>query len=763
MIEVPQIPTLDRLGLYMSLGLVSLMDPTTNDLMRERSERAHVEDEHDSPHSRPWFTSFHACLTGDTEVVTRQGLKKLRELVGQAELLIPAKTMREGQSREGRQQRKRAFRRGSFQTVPVASYGEAEIYDVHLRRGRQTKTVSTNANHRWYLKDTSVLTTCELVPGLKLKGLKARLPATICIVPFAVSQGFVFGDGTARTYRRDVAWLDLYHNGKDEAMLKFFSNHKIRDFHREGRLRVSQVQGLPRTWKQTPDFDESSAFLLSWLAGYFAADGSVSKEGQATLTSASRSAIDCARGILSICGVGYGQVNVNTQSGIYPHGASYEDKTMYSLNITVRELPEWFFVLPKHYERAQSRINKPVGHIHEWEVVSVANTGRLEEVFCPTTPSDCFALSDELMTGNSQFPGDPLEACLRKLVYRMMNIPSAEGAMPPWVTTTAVMGKAGELDIADAWYQGGRLLAVPEDPEIVIQKLRLIIDALQRGDFDAAREIHDDLHQVSFVDREHWFTGSVDLPILPPGWHKPHIVEIKGKADDVLVEMINGRQMMRNGQVIIEPRGPDEAHGRQLLASLGLAHEHDWGWVTVCPNCWFIVESDMYERLGLDGGLHPLSDSLGYCPRCRNYSINERFQLEQPTTGEIYYWSRSWPQGNPRLGQRTKSFYYDYDPAYMEAGREILKEARQHFEKGTVPPRHPSMQWSSGPCQRCPSKRYCKLDEGIEEGRRKTTMEKITTLAESNGVGYAKSIRSHYSFEETRDRVLTEWNNREEK
>jgi hypothetical protein len=148
---------------------------------------------------------------------------------------------------------------------------------------------------------------------------------------------------------------------------------------------------------------------------------------------------------------------------------------------------------------------------------------------------------------------------------------------------------------------------------------------------------------------------------------------------------------------------------------------------------------------------------MGYCPRCRDYLRNEHFQLEPPTTGEIYYWSRSWPRGNPRLGPRTKSFFYEYDPAYMEAGRKILKEARQHFEEGTIPPRHPSFQWSMGSCKQCPSKRYCKNDEGIVDGKHKATMEKVTTLAESNGVAFARSIRPHYNFDNIRERVLAEW------
>src|SRR4051794_6401034 len=61
----------------------------------------------------------------------------------------------------------------------------------------------------------------------------------------------------------------------------------------------------------------------------------------------------------------------------------------------------------------------------------------------------------------SEFPGEPQNACKRYLTYRMMNIPKAE-ITPPWVMTCGTIGKAGELDIARAWYTGGRLLAIPE-------------------------------------------------------------------------------------------------------------------------------------------------------------------------------------------------------------------------------------------------------------------------------------------------------------
>jgi hypothetical protein len=37
------------------------------------------------------------------------------------------------------------------------------------------------------------------------------------------------------------------------------------------------------------------------------------------------------------------------------------------------------------------------------------------------------------------------------------------------------------------------------------------------------------------------------------------------------------------------------------------------------------------------------------------------------------------------------------------------------------------------------------------------TMDKVATLAESNGVAYAKSVRPNYNYDDVRERVLSEW------
>ncbi len=343
---------------------------------------------------------------------------------------------------------------------------------------------------------------------------------------------------------------------------------------------------------------------------------------------------------------------------------------------------------------------------------------------------------------SSSFPGTPADACARSLVYRMMNVPG-DGSMPSWVTATGEVGKAIEMDLVDAWFRDGRMLAIPED------------------------SAKPDIHQLGFVDREHWLTGSTDLPILPKGWRKPHIVECKAKDDEVLVEMIQGQIIMRDGLNVVVPRGPDPQHVNQLRCTIGLAHEYDWGSVDLCASCWRILYADVFARLRPGHGrMNPAispqraaEDNLQFCPWCDAEQIEHvSFDLDPPTSGEIYYASRSWPRGHPRHGKRTKTFFYEHDEAFMNLGKKVLAEARDAFVAGRLPTRPRHMQWSALPCKQCRYKPICRLDEGVQPNKRKATAAPVERLDESNAVAHAKSVRPNYSYEDTRAAVLAQWN-----
>jgi hypothetical protein len=72
--DAPEAPPLDLFSLYASLGLVRVMEPQTELLMRERAARE-LEKSDYGPHERPWFTSFHASsFPGDPAVACKRQL-----------------------------------------------------------------------------------------------------------------------------------------------------------------------------------------------------------------------------------------------------------------------------------------------------------------------------------------------------------------------------------------------------------------------------------------------------------------------------------------------------------------------------------------------------------------------------------------------------------------------------------------------------------------------------------------------------------------
>lgn len=330
--------------------------------------------------SAPEDHECHFCLAGDTEVVTKQGIKPIRELSGgEHDLLIPSSA----RSKYGR-----------FERVPVQSFGHQKLYELRLRRKRATKTVWATAEHRWVTDDGQVRTTADLTSGQRLATTQASPSTRPQQIPVAVAQGFTFGDGTLNKGNRPAA-LAVYGRSPKQGMLDYFQPAEVKKYSTPSGDKVDYIYGLPRSWKKLPSLDESRPFLLSWLAGYFAADGSVTKSGQCSISSADRDALKYVRDIAAVCGVGYGLITSKDRVG-----TGTRPTTLFRINLDVRGLPDWFWLLPHHDERAQQRKQTPSREGH-WAIVSVKETDHREEVFCATVPGiEAFALADGLRTGN---------------------------------------------------------------------------------------------------------------------------------------------------------------------------------------------------------------------------------------------------------------------------------------------------------------------------------------------------------------------------
>lgn len=341
------------------------------------------------------------CFAYETEVITETGRRPIGELVGpdgvgRANLLIP----------------RRQSGWSSWREVEVRSFGVQQLCRIELVRRRETKVVHATAEHRWRTRDrktgvwSEFITTADLKPGDVLPVSRAQTiaatgPNRPVMSRIGVAAGAVFGDGSAITRRRTPAQINLY-DGKDEPLLPYFDG--FTQTHREAPAGANKgytfVYGLPRTWKAAPDLDESRGYLLGWLAGYFAADGSVTKKGQAVLSSATREHLQLAQTVADILGVRTTAIRTKE------HPAKGGMSTLHELGITVRDLPTEFWIMPHHAERVAAAVTKGARD-DGWKVKSISATDRVEEVFCAVVPGEeMFVIAENLATGNCPFHGN---------------------------------------------------------------------------------------------------------------------------------------------------------------------------------------------------------------------------------------------------------------------------------------------------------------------------------------------------------------------
>lgn len=339
------------------------------------------------------------CWAGETRVITRNGIKPIAELAGtEAELLIPS--MQHGA----------LMKTGKFRSVPVREFGAQELLEVTLTRHGEKKLVRATAGHGWFTvtrkqaqwggeQRTVRKVTTELKAGDRLKPLKRSAgDRSVSLMPVAVAQGFVFGDGT-KGGPGQAAYVDVYDSSPKQPMLAFFPGDHPRYDQHGGCVRVVN---LPRFWKEIPPIRESSAFLLSWLSGYFAADGSISESGVCTLNSAFRENLEFVQDIAAACGIDYGSiVPWEVRNG-------FKEGTAYKLTLRRRDLPPWFFLLNEHASRAAAADEKKELE-HYWHVASVERTGVTEPVYCAVVEGEhAFAMDGSFMSSNCETSGYPL-------------------------------------------------------------------------------------------------------------------------------------------------------------------------------------------------------------------------------------------------------------------------------------------------------------------------------------------------------------------
>jgi DNA primase len=262
-----------------------------------------------------------------------------------------------------------------------------------LTRNRQRKEIYATPEHRWFvragktLQKTREAQTRDLKPGdllvSKFPGSRVKLTTPS---PFGIAHGITFGDGTLNG-TGSMAQLDPV---KDAMLRKWFPNSVMI----RGSPQI-QVHHLPRFFKSPPPLGESVPYLYRWLAGYFAADGHVSKDGTVMLNSARREHLEFVRSACSRLGIGTYGITRQDRQGFPDRKVS----PLYRIHFVNADLTEEFFLLDGHRMRYMSA-EKGFAR-RGWAVQSVEPTDRVEEVFCAVVPEGhAFVLEDNILTGN---------------------------------------------------------------------------------------------------------------------------------------------------------------------------------------------------------------------------------------------------------------------------------------------------------------------------------------------------------------------------
>lgn len=312
------------------------------------------------------------CLAGETEVLTWDGPRPIRELAGGTHRILGS--------------------RADWVEAPFKSYGVQPLLKITLTRNRQVKEIHATDEHRWFVrsgKDRSTrreVLTKNLKPGDRLaytyprNSIRRTTPS-----PFGIAHGFTFGDGT----RNASGSVALICPPKDAAMLKWFPN-SVTSASGDNLL----VHHLPRFFKDLPSLDESHPYLYGWLAGYFAADGCVAADGTVILNSAHRDNLEFVRTLCTRLGIATYGITSQRRTGI--HGIETD---LHRVHLVNADLTEDFFLLDEHRRRF-AETDKKFARLG-WVVQSVEETDRVEEVFCAEVEDGhAFTLVDNILTGN---------------------------------------------------------------------------------------------------------------------------------------------------------------------------------------------------------------------------------------------------------------------------------------------------------------------------------------------------------------------------
>lgn len=326
--------------------------------------------------------SANNCFSWETKILTSEGVKSIGSLLNQNPVIMTTN--------------------GKWIKAPIKSFGKQRIYELTIRRSGIDKVIRTTSDHRWFVQDKrktyrddgfrEVLTK-DLKPEVHRlqycfgQGIKEINPSY-----YGITHGITYGDGSMPYEIEGSSAFIILCGDKNKELIKYFIPNQITES--DNGIRIG---GLPRFYKSFPSINESKSYLYGFLAGYFAADGTVSEDGSPSISTCDHESALKFRDLCYKVGIGtYGIRSENRISNL-----TNQESTIYKIVLMRDTLHDDFFLIKNHKERFLS--NKNI-HKQYWHVVSVQETDNFEDVYCAVVDGyGKFVLEDNILTGNCAF------------------------------------------------------------------------------------------------------------------------------------------------------------------------------------------------------------------------------------------------------------------------------------------------------------------------------------------------------------------------
>lgn len=316
-------------------------------------------------HDANTTTFKHYCFRGDTKILTKKGIKTLKELVGKDIFVLN--------------------KNHGWENATVKNFGKQKLKKLTLERYGNEKIIYVTGNHVWFVRDNSTLkevSTDNLQIGMKIPFNSSKIWSQVTPSPFGVAHGFFIGDGAKDRLKANFC-------GDKVSLLPYFTPANIK-----GTKEEYTTIGIPKCFRELPSLDETPSYLYGWLSGYFAADGCVDTKGRCTISSTKKENIDFVRDILCVLGMPVNEVRYQDRVS----NLTNEISRIYTLTLSDEYLKEDFFIRPTHKERFNPNKDRKN---RNWIVKNIEDTDYDEEVYCVVAPqTESFTLDNNVLTHN---------------------------------------------------------------------------------------------------------------------------------------------------------------------------------------------------------------------------------------------------------------------------------------------------------------------------------------------------------------------------